>query len=166
MLPSLSAAALAFLVLDAHAQGLTGYDRGFIAEVAQAGHAEVAAGEAAAKSENQAVAAFGRQMVEEHTKMNEELAGIARQLGTTPPESPDVASQAKTALTGMLPGTAFDKQYVSSQISDHQQTLERLQGYAQVGEEPALKAFVEKYIPVVQRHIAELQELQKRPELQ
>ena len=84
----------------------------------------------------------------------------------TPPSSADLASQAKTAVTGALPGATFDKQYVSSQLDDHQEALQLLQNEAKSGQAPELKAFAEKYIPVVQRHIAELQDLQKRPELQ
>ena len=53
-------------------------DRGFIEQAAMGGHEEVSSGQSAAESENSAVAAFGRQMVEDHTKMNDELASIAK----------------------------------------------------------------------------------------
>ena len=56
-------------------------DRKFIEQVAMDGHEEVSSGETAAKSDNSAVAAFGRQMVSDHTKMNDELATIAKDSG-------------------------------------------------------------------------------------
>ena len=98
--------------------------------------------------------------------MNDELAAIAEKKGVEPPSSADLASQAKTAVTSVLPGSTFDKQYVSSQLDDHNETLQLLQNEAQNGQDPELKAFAEKGIPIVQKHIQELQDLQKRPELQ
>jgi putative membrane protein len=167
LLSPLAATALVLAVLNAaSAQQLSEGDREFITTAAEAGHAEVATGQTAAESENAAVAAFGKQMVEEHSKMNDELAALAQKKGVTPPSSADLASQAKTTVTGALPGTTFDEQYVSSQLDDHQETLQLLQNEAKSGQDPELKAFAEKYVPVVQKHIAELHDLQKRPELQ
>ncbi len=66
----------------------------------------------------------------------------------------------------VLPGGTFDSQYVSSQLDDHQETLELLQKQVQEGQDPDLKAFAQKYVPVVQKHIDQLNQLKTRPELQ
>lgn len=137
-------------------------DRDFIEKAAMGGHEEVAAGETAAKSENSAVAAFGRQMVTDHTRMNDELATIAQGLGVTPPDSPSLMQQAKGAATSVLPGGTFDRTYVDQQLSDHQATLGLLKGEAAGGADPALKAFAAKYVPVVEQHIAELEKLKQQ----
>jgi putative membrane protein len=162
----LSAAAMLLTLGNAQAQELSEVDREFIETAAQSGHAEVAAAQTAKTSENQAVAAFAQQMIDEHTKMNEELATLAQKKGVQPPDSPDLASQAKTAVTGALPGSTFDKQYVSSQLDDHHETLELLQNQLREGQDPELKAFAEKHIPIVEKHMGELADLQQRPELQ
>jgi putative membrane protein len=94
-------------------------------------------------------------MIQEHSAMNEELAGIARQKGVEPPASPDLGSQATGAAIGVLPGETFDSQYINQQISAHQSTLELLQKQAQEGQDPDLKAFAQKYVPVVQHHLDE-----------
>ena len=164
---SLAAIALCLAVPAARAQtNLSDGDRTFVNKAAESGYAEVATGKAAAKSDDQAVRDFGNQMVDEHSKMNDELAGIAKQKGINPPSSADLGSQAKNALLNMLPGKTFDKQYVSSQLNDHQETLQLMQNEAQSGQDPDLKAFAQKSAPVIQKHIDELQALQKRPELQ
>ena len=49
-------------------------DQQFVEQAAHGGHAEVAMGETASKSENPAISAFGKQMIAEHGKMNQELA--------------------------------------------------------------------------------------------
>jgi putative membrane protein len=141
-------------------------DRDFIEKAAMSGHEEVASGQTAAQSKNQAVADFGNQMVREHTQMNDELVGIAKRKGVEPPSSASLTEQAKGAVMSVLPGATFDKQYVSQQLSDHQTTLTLLQNQASSGTDPDLKAFAQKHIPVVEKHIAELQALQKQPELQ
>ena len=137
-------------------------DRKFIEQVAMGGHEEVSSGETAAKSDNSAVAAFGRQMVSDHTKMNDELATIAKGLGATPPDSPSLTQQAKGAATSILPGATFDRTYVDQQLSGHKEALGLLQSQASAGDNPVLKAFAEKYIPIVEQHIAELEKLEQQ----
>lgn len=137
-------------------------DRQFIEQAVMGGHAEVSDGETAAKSENAAVAAFGRQMVTDHTQMNGELATIAKGLGVTPPDSASMTQQAKGMATGVLLYATFDRTYVDQQLSGHKETLGLLQNQATNGGNPELKAFAEKYIPVVEQHIAELERLQQQ----
>jgi putative membrane protein len=158
---------LGLAVSSANAQTkLSETDQDFIETAAQSGAAEVAMGKTASESKNTAVAEFGKMMISEHTQMNEELAGIAKQKGVEPPSSPDLASQAKDAAMNVLPGSTFDKQYVSSQLDDHQETLQLLQQQAQEGQDTELKAFAQKYIPVVEKHIDQLNQLKSQPELQ
>ena len=164
---SLAAIALCFVIPSTRAlAALSDGDREFVENAAESGYAEVATGKAAAKSDNQAIRDFGNQMVDEHSKMNEELASIAKQKGLTPPTTADLASKAKNALMNVLPGKTFDKQYVSSQLNDHQETLQLMQNEAQSGQDPDLKAFAQKSVPMIQKHIDELQALKQRPELQ
>ena len=129
---SLAAIALCFVIPSTRAlAALSDGDREFVENAAESGYAEVATGKAAAKSDNQAIRDFGNQMVDEHSKMNDELASIAKQKGVTPPTSADLASKAKNALMNVLLGKTFDKQYVSSQLDDHQETLALMQKEAQ-----------------------------------
>ena len=164
---SLGAAALGFTLATAHAQtALSDGDREFIEQAAQGGHAEVSMGQSAAESKNPAISAFGKQMVADHSKMNDELAMLAKRKGFEPPASADMASQAKGALVDALPGKTFDSQYVSSQLDDHKETLALFQQEAQSGQDPDLKALALKGIPTIQQHITQLEQLQKMPELQ
>ncbi len=163
----LGAATLCLAASTVQAQtGLSDGDREFIEEAAHGCHAEVSMGETAAKSENAAVSAFGKQMIADHGKMNDELATLAKQKGVEPPTSADLSSQAKGALVGVLSGKAFDKQYVSSQLDDHKETLKLFQKEAESGQDPDLKALATKGVPIIQEHIAKLEELQKMTELQ
>jgi putative membrane protein len=164
---SFGAAALGFAMAAAQAQTvLSDGDREFIEQAAHGGHAEVSMGQSAAESKNPAISAFGKQMVTDHSKMNEELAMLAKRKGFEPPASADMASQAKGAVVDALPGTTFDSQYVSSQLDDHKETLVLFQQEAQSGQDTDLKALALKGIPIIQQHITQLEQLQKMPELQ
>ena len=105
-------------------------------------------------------------MVTDHTKMNDELATIAKSKGVEPPDSASLTQQAEAAAVSILPGSTFDKTYVSQQLAGHKEALGLLQNEASTGTDPQLKAFAQKYIPVVEQHIAELEKLQQMPELQ
>src|SRR6476619_2798407 len=73
-------------------------DRTFIDKAAMGGHEEVSSGQTAAKSANPSSAAFGKQKVTDHTKMNDELATIAESKGVKPPTSASMMDQAKGAV--------------------------------------------------------------------
>ncbi|MGD9507496.1 MAG: DUF4142 domain-containing protein [Geminicoccaceae bacterium] len=158
---ALIAAALAGAPAIAMAD-LSQTDRDFIEQAAMGGHEEVSAGQSAAEGDNSAVAAFGRQMVEDHTKMNDELASIAKSKGVTPPDSASLMQQAKTAATGILPGATFDRTYINTQVEDHKTTLELLQNEAANGNDPDLKAFAQKYVPMIQEHLTEAENVQQQ----
>ena len=49
--------------------------------------------------------------------MNDELAALAKRKGVEPPTGPDLASQAKGAVVGVMPGKAFDKHSVHRDAS-------------------------------------------------
>jgi putative membrane protein len=163
VLPTFTAVALTLSVGAAQAQqALSEGDQSFIDQLAQGGYAEVEAGKLATESKNQAVANFGKQMVADHTRMNEELAALAKSKGYEPPTSADLASKAKSALLNVMPGATFDKQYADSQVDDHQETLELLQNEARNGQDPDLKALAEKAIPKIEEHLTMARQLQSQ----
>ena len=137
-------------------------DRKFIEQVAMGGHEEVSICETAAKNDNSAVAAFGRQMVSDHTKTNDELATIAKCLGVTPPARPSLTQQAKGAATSILPGATFDRTYVDQQLSGHKKALRLLQNQVSNGDNPLLKAFAESISRSLSSIIAELEKLEQQ----
>jgi putative membrane protein len=140
---------------------LSAADRTFIAQAAYGSLGEVALGElAASQATMPEVRNFGQMMVQEHTRMNEDLIAIASARGVTPPSAPDPGRQAVSAQLADLEGAAFDRQYVDQQLLDHQATLTLFRGHAANGQDPALRSFAARYAPVVERHVAMLRQLQ------
>ena len=166
MRPLLLATAIADLTIGTARADVSDADRAFIDKARHGRPSGVANGETAAKSENAAIADFGKQMVREHGEMNQELAALAKQKGVEPPTSASLTDQAKGAVMSVMPGATFDKQYVSEQLTAHKETLALMEKQASGGNDPDLKALATKAIPVVQKHITELEALQKQPGLQ
>jgi putative membrane protein len=132
-------------------------DNSFIMQAASGGMAEVALGQMAQqKSTNPAVRQFAARMVADHTPANQELMALAAKKNVTPPPGPDSARTAVSNQLSMLSGAAFDQQYLSSQRQDHQLQIRLFTDEAQTGTDLELRAFAAKYLPVLQRHLAEV----------
>jgi len=61
-----------------------------------------------------------------------------------------------------LKGAAFDSAYTKDMVRDHQQDVADFQKEAQSGQDPALKAFAQKYLPTLQEHLQMAQALSKK----
>lgn len=56
-------------------------------------------------------------------------------------------------------GPAFDRTYARMQVQAHGMTVANYQAYAQSGPNPALRAYVQQALPVMQQHLAHAQRL-------
>jgi len=92
------------------------------------GMAEVKLGElASTKAQNAHVKAFGRTMVQDHTKAGEELKQIASQLNIQPPVQLDDDHRDKVERLSKLQGAEFDREYINMMVDDHEKTLNALE---------------------------------------
>ena len=125
---------------------------------------EIASGRLAQqKGQSDAVKSMGEMLVEEHTKSSNELKTMLQ--GVTPPVAlptgPPPELQARIDALAALQGEEFDKQWVSEQIAVHQQTLAELNGYIAKGDSSTLKDWASRATGVVQKHLNELNQLNK-----
>jgi len=133
---------------------LSSTDRTFAQKAAAGGLAEVSLGQIAAQNaSSQQVKDFGQRMVTDHTQANQELLQIAQQENLTLPTQPDSKDQATQKRLGALTGSAFDSAYTKDMVQDHRQDIAEFKREAQSGQDPALKAFAQKTLPVLQQHL-------------
>jgi len=133
-------------------------DNSFIMQAASGGLSEVLLGQMAQeKAVNPAVKQLGAQMVQDHTPADKELVALAMKKGVTPPTSPDVAQTAVSQQLSTLSGVTFDQQYLASQQQDHQLQVKLYQDEAQNGTDPDIRAFATTNLPMLQRHLQEVQ---------
>jgi putative membrane protein len=135
-------------------------DTDFVKKAAQAGTAEVAAGNmAVSKGQSESVKTFGQRMVTDHSKAGEELKAVATKSGLTLPSTVSSEQKAAAEKLGKMQGADFDKAYAKQMVSDHQEAVALFQKEASSGNDADLKAFAQKTLPALQEHLKMAQTL-------
>lgn len=90
-----------------------------------AGKIDVAAGkQALAKSHNRAIRSFAKEMVRDHTAVNNKALALVKKLHVTPQDNPTSQSLTKGAAAeraklAKLRGAAFDREYITNEVAYH-----------------------------------------------
>jgi putative membrane protein len=135
----------------AKSSSLSVKDKTFMKKAAKGGMMEVAMGNLAAQNgQSDDVKSFGKRMVTDHSKANDELKSIASQKGVT--------------LPGKEPTLKWssDKAYINTMIKDHEKDLAEFQEEAKTGSDPDVKKFAEDTANVVQEHLDLAKETQSK----
>ena len=173
---SFSAASLFSLGLIAttpiHAQSTTapaetatkpsGADQKFARTAMEGGMAEVQLGQLATqKASADDVKQFGQKMVDDHSKLNDQMKQLAPSLGVTPPTQLSAKDEAlQTKLQG-LSGDQFDKAYIQAMVSDHKKDLQEFKKEAGTTQNSQLKDAAKQGATVIQSHLEMIQQLAK-----
>lgn len=133
---------------------LSDQDKSFANDAAIAGKAEVDLGKLAQKQgKNRAVKDFGRQMVEDHGKANDQLAALAKKDGISLPQHLDQAHKSVVDGLAKLNGAAFDRAYATQAVDDHQGAVKLFEGESKSGQNADLKSFADQTLPVLRHHL-------------
>jgi putative membrane protein len=155
----LVAGPIALAALAASA-ALSSGDRNFVQAATSGGLAEVATAQLVQqRSASPQVRKFADRMIADHTQANSELQQIVEQQDitlSTQPIGKDAAAEAKLRS---LNGAAFDRAYLQAAVSDHQQAIALFSREASSGQDPALKAFAQQKLPMLQQHLQLAQSL-------
>lgn len=136
-------------------------DSTFAMKAAQGGMAEVKLGQLAAeKATNPDVKAFGQQMVDDHTKANDNLKAVAQSENMTLPSDVNAKQQAMYDKLSKLSGPAFDKAYVNDMVKDHEEDVKEFQKESNSGKDPKIKDFASTTLPVLQGHLSKIKGIQ------
>ena len=107
------------------------------------------------KSQNPQVKQFAQQMIEDHSKLQQELKQLAQNKGGIPlPDRPNEKHQEMLKQLADLPPEQFDQRYMQhSGITDHKKTHQFLQDAEKKAKDPDLKALVKNTTPIVKQHL-------------
>ena len=129
-------------------------DKMFMTKAAEGGMAEVKLGELAQQNgQSQAVKDFGKRMVDDHSKANDQLKEVASKKGVTLPTSPSSHDQAEYNRLSKLQGDSFDKAYSKMMVSDHKKDIGEFKREAGSGSDPDVKSFASQTLPTLQEHL-------------
>lgn len=128
-------------------------DRHFLMHAVPAGIAEVEISRIAAeKAQNQQVKQFAQRMVDDHTRVNDQLMQLAQQKGLQPPQQPGAAHQAEMEHLRQLSGEQFDQQYMGGQIIDHDMAIYMYERETRQGQDQEIKDLASQTLPTLQEH--------------
>jgi putative membrane protein len=134
---------------------LSAADRKFIIQAAQGGMAEVELGKLAIeKASNDDVKQFGKHMIDDHSKANDELKQLAAKKGINLPTSTDRGDQAVYNHLAKLSGDQFDKAYMGDMVKDHTKDVSEFKRASQTVQDAELKAWINKTLPVLESHLS------------
>lgn len=140
--------------------GQTMKDKIFLRKAAAGGLAEVKLGQLAAqKATSDDVKQFGQKMVDDHTKLNSDMAPIADSMGVRLPQSMNKQDQAEYDKLNGLSGNDFDMEYLSFMVKDHHQDLREFRNEAAATQDPTLREAVDKGEKVIHEHMVMVDKL-------
>jgi putative membrane protein len=129
-------------------------DQEFMMKAAQGGMAEVTLGQmASSKATNADVKAFGDRMVTDHSKLNDELKQLAQTKGVTLPTDADKESKDIADKLTKATGKAFDKDYISDMVTDHEKDVKEFEKQSKSAKDPDLKTWATNSLPTLQDHL-------------
>ncbi|WP_192256828.1 DUF4142 domain-containing protein [Mesorhizobium silamurunense] len=116
------------------------------------------------KSASADVKAFAKQMIEDHTKVAEDFKAAMSQGQTTAsikPAGPALGPKEQQMLGELkeASGKDFDQKYIKMQIDAHRDAVALFSTYAKSGDDPAMKEFAKKTLPVLKTHEKHVKEL-------
>lgn len=129
-------------------------DQQFLAMAAKADMTEAHEGQMA---ENQAVRAdvkaLAKVLVQDHTQSYEELTEIATNAGVSIPKGIDAGKNPAIRQLVHLKGANFDRQFARDEIAAHRHAIAVFKHEAEHGQDPAVKAYASKMVPVLEKHL-------------
>jgi putative membrane protein len=126
----------------------------FATNAAQGGMAEVELGRLATQRAGDAsVREFGARMVADHSRANTELKSIAGQKGIQLPSDLNSEQKSEVDKLAKMSGAEFDKEYMSAMVKDHETDVKDFQTEASEGNDPEIKSFASKTLPILQGHL-------------
>ncbi|MCU1251597.1 MAG: hypothetical protein JWQ49_4626 [Edaphobacter sp.] len=128
-------------------------DKMFLRKATEGGIAEVKLGQLAAqKANSDDVKTFAQKMVDDHTKMNLEIAQVADSMGVMVPKSMNKEDQAEYDKLNALSGNDFEIEYLSFMVKDHHKDLHAFRMEAASPTDATLHNEVVKAQSVIHEH--------------
>jgi putative membrane protein len=142
-------------------------DKKFVHSALEGGNAEIQLGQLAAqKGSSEDVKQFGQKMVDDHTKLGDQMKQIAQQQGIEVPDGVPAKDKALQTKLSSLSGDAFDKAYIKAMLKDHQKDLSEFKKEASSGNDTSIKDAASQGVQVISQHLQMVQDMAKKHNVQ
>jgi putative membrane protein len=134
----------------------------FVRKAMQGGMAQVQLGQLTLqKTDNDQVKQFAQRMIDDHTRMNDQMKPVAQQLGVDVPAQISKKDRATMAKLQALSGAAYDQAYIKDMVKDHKQDLSDFQMEASSGQDQTVKDAASQGSKVIAQHLQLAQQMAK-----
>lgn len=134
-------------------------ERRWISKTADAGTTEVELAELATEqATNPDVKKYAQMLVDDHTKVNDELKGIASAKGVKL-ESEDLGSDRAYKRLSKKTDMDFDREFVEHMIDSHEDSIKRFEKAAADSKDADIRAFAAKHVDHLRGHLAKAETL-------
>jgi putative membrane protein len=127
----------------------------FVQQAAAANQFEIESSQLALqKTQNDKLRQFAQRMIDDHTKIGDQMKQTLQQANL--PDPPAQLPPEQRALLDKLKnenGAAFDRGYFMDQLSGHRKAMRLIGSYARSGSNPALKKLAANTLPVIKEHM-------------
>jgi putative membrane protein len=136
----------------------------FVKEAAISDMFEIQSSKLAQDKGNAAEKTFGAQMITDHTKTTTELKGLVSsgKVKADLPAGLDSSHQKMLDKLKAESGKDFSSDYDSDQVSGHKDAVSLFERYAKGGDNPDLKDWAGKTLPVLRHHLEMAGDLKKK----
>lgn len=111
------------------------------------------------KSNSDDVKQFAQMMIDDHTKLNNQMMPIAQQAGVKPPTKLPAKQEAIYKKLQGLSGDAFDQAYIKAMLQDHKEDVQDFQQESSSGQLTAEKDAAQQGLPIIQMHLDKAKQL-------
>jgi putative membrane protein len=134
----------------------------FLMDVIQTNNAEIKFGEAAQNmGSSQAVKDFGKMLVDDHTKANEQAKQLAQSMNVATPSGVKPDDMAAYNMATGMSGAAFDKDFAADMVKGHQAAIDKFQAEANSSDPTPVTDFAKQTLPTLKKHLETAKSLQK-----
>jgi putative membrane protein len=135
-------------------------DKAFVRKAMEGGMAEVELGQLASqKASSDDVKQFGQKMVDDHSRLNDQMKPVAAQLGVNPPTKLSKKDEETKAKLESLSGTQFDDAYIRMMLKDHKKDASDFKTEAQNAQNPAVQQAAQQGGQVIDQHLQMIEQI-------
>lgn len=143
-------------------QKLTSMDRTFVTKATEGGSKEVEmAQHAVEKASRPEVKQFAQELIDDHTKANNELIQIAGDKGIALNNKTQFTSSPSGKLMKYT-GAEFDRAYMKEMVSDHEKDVALFEKQSTSGTDSDLRAYAAKTLPKLREHLEKARTLNQQ----
>ena len=139
---------------------------GFLQTVAQGSRSEVEIGRlASVRGGSEDVRRYGERLVNDHSRINEELRQLAGRKGVSLPQEIGWMKRMTKEKLSKLEGRKFDREFIKGMVKDHEKDVRMFEEHADYGSDADVREFAARTAPTLREHLRIAQEIARREDI-